>query len=151
MKARKPAALLGLVLMAVLAWTSLPVRAGLAIRGVQVGMTRSQVEQVLGTPGRDLADPGWRTYPLAAPETVAVKFSRDRAAIVEGSSLEREGQAVLSGAELLRQFGPPAQVQGRGGSFEVWVYPRLRLIVVMAQGQQPWRYILGCSDPSQKR
>lgn len=130
----------------------------LTVHGVSPGMSRAQVERRLGAASQESpGSPGWRVYPLEGSEAgvISVRFSREGpAAVVEGPELEVKGRPVASREELLRRLGPPDEVQGppagQPREFEIWLYPKRRLLVVSRQ-DKPWRFILGCAAPSEKR
>ncbi len=154
MRTRKKAAVLMLTgWMAAVAWSRW---AGpeLTVQGVRPGMPRQQAEQALGTPSSGRAAEDWRNYPVVGTESaVSLKFSAtDRVTIVEGPTLELAGRPLASQADLLKRLGPPEEIQGAkpASEFDLWLYRRHRLIVVNRL-KQPWRFVLGCQEPSEKR
>lgn len=148
-----PLALVALASAVMMRWTS----PELTVHGVSPGMSRAQLERKLGTTSQESPDaPDWRSYPLAgSSEVVSIRFSRGGpAAVVEGPELEVEGAPVTSREALLRRLGSPDQVQGAppgpSREFALWLYPKRRLMVV-TRHDKPWRFILGCARPSEKR
>lgn len=153
MRRAAPFALVVLVSAVMMRWAA----PELTVHGVSPGMSRAQVERRLGAVSQETpGNPGWRVYPLAGSEaSVCVRFSHAGAADrVEGPELEVQGRPVSSRAELWSRLGRPDEIQGppagQAREFEIWVYPKRRLLVVSRKGQ-PWRFILGCAAPSEKR